>query len=78
MLIFVSEKNRPLLLAKGVVGLFSLCFKKLYHYEKVESIYTALQKFGITLVSWSTHDNTAAQMTIFSRISHRIFQNFVW
>ena len=35
--------------------------------------YTALQKFGITLVSWSTRGNTPTQMTIFSRISHRIF-----
>ena len=35
--------------------------------------YTALQKFGITLVSWSTRSNTATLMTIFSRISHRIF-----
>ena len=31
-------------------------------------IYTALQKFGITLASWSTRGNTATQMTISSRI----------
>ena len=42
--------------------------KELGHYA-----YIALQKFGITLVSWSTRGNTATQMTIFSRISHRIF-----
>ena len=35
--------------------------------------YTALQKFGITLVSWSTRGNIATLMIIFSRISHRIF-----
>ena len=34
------------------------------------TIYTALQKFGITLVGWATRGNTATQMTIFSRISH--------
>ena len=39
-------------------------------------IYTALQTFGITLVSWLTRGNTATQMTICSRISHRIFSNF--
>ena len=41
-------------------------------------MYTAQQKFGITLVSWSTRGNTATQMTIYSRIWHRIFSNFVW
>ena len=41
-------------------------------------MYTALQKFGITLVSWATRGNIATQMTIFSRISHIVLQNFVW
>ena len=45
----------------------------------ITETYTDLQKFDITLVSWSARGNTATQMTIFfSRISHRIFWNFVW
>ena len=37
--------------------------------------YTALQKFGITLASWSTRGNTATQMNIFFRnITQNIFK----
>ena len=38
--------------------------------------YTALQKFGITLVSWSTRGNTATQMIIFffKNITQNIFK----
>ena len=50
----------------------------LSYLQPIMAIYTALQKFGITLVIWSTRGNTATQMTIFSRISHRIFSNSVW
>ena len=32
--------------------------------------YTALQKFGLTLASWSTRGNTATQMTIFFQEYH--------
>ena len=42
------------------------------------NMYTALQKFGITLVSRSTRGNTATQRTIYSRIWHGMFSNFVW
>ena len=37
-------------------------------------MYTALQKFGITLASWSTRGNTATQMTIFQEYHTEYFQ----
>ena len=46
----------------------------LFHQDyMLPSHYTTLQKFGIISVSWSTRGNTATQMTIFSRLPHRIF-----
>ena len=39
--------------------------------------YTALQKFGTTLVNWSARGNTATHMSISSRILHGLFQNSV-
>ena len=39
------------------------------------AMYTALQKFGITLVSCSTRGNTATQMTIFFKnMTQNIFK----
>ena len=35
--------------------------------------YTALQKFGITLVCWATRRNSCTQMTIFSKMPHIMF-----
>ena len=41
-------------------------------------VYTALQKFGITLVSCSTRGNAATQMSISSRLLDGLFQKFLW
>ena len=46
-------------------------------HEDHSNIYTALQKFGITSVSWSTCGDTATQMSISSKLLHGLFQNFV-
>ena len=57
---------------------FFIAQPRFAHYHFINTMYTALQKFGIILASWSTRGNTTTQMTTVSRISHRIFSNVVW